>query len=210
MWQHGVAATTQTSAPAAAVRSAPPGGGSAHASFLNSKTVWIGAAAVVVLATVLTGMMLLRGGGNSHSAAAVPDTTNPPADKNVPNDPNPGPKDVTPTPKTTPASGKSTPQLPAVQASADPIVGCYQWFSNVPVTIRADSTMVAGPSVRLSYFGHTHRRKHRAHRNVALGKRMGCVRVSEWHVYKRVVSRNVALGGCVARDLRDDVAQPGG
>lgn len=145
MWQHGVPATTQTSAPAAAVRSAPPAGGSAHASFLNAKTVWIGAAAVVVLATVLTGMMLLRGGGNSHSAAGVPDTTNPPADKNVPNDPNPGPKDVRPTPKTTPASGKSTPQPPAVQASADPIVGCYQWFNNVPVTIRADSTMVAGP-----------------------------------------------------------------
>ncbi len=147
MWQHGAPATTQTAAPTGAVRSAPTSsaGSTAPASFLNSKTVWIGAAAVLVLAAVLTGMMLLRGGGNSHGAADVPDTTNPPADKNVPNDPNPGPKDVTPAPKTTPASRKSTPQLPAAQASADPIVGCYQWFNNVPVTISAGGTMVAGP-----------------------------------------------------------------
>ena len=137
MWQLGAPAPTQTSA--------PPSGGSARASFLNSKTIWIGAAAVVVLAAVVSGMMLLRGGGGSHTAADVPDTTNPPAGKNVPNDPNPGPKEVTPTPKATPASGKSTPQLPAVQASADPIVGCYQWFNNAPVTISADGTMVAGP-----------------------------------------------------------------
>jgi hypothetical protein len=32
-----------------------------------------------------------------------------------------------------------------VQARADPVVGCYQWFNNVPVSISADGTMVAGP-----------------------------------------------------------------
>jgi hypothetical protein len=32
-----------------------------------------------------------------------------------------------------------------VIASVDPIVGCYQWFNNVPVVIRADGTMVGGP-----------------------------------------------------------------
>jgi hypothetical protein len=145
MWQHGAPAPTQTSAPAAAVRSAPPSGGSVRASFLNSNTIWIGAAAVIVLAAAVSGMMLLRGGGGPHTAADVPGTTNRPADKNVPNDPNPGPREATPTPKATPAARKSTPQLPAVQASADPIVGCYQWFNNAPVTISADGTMVAGP-----------------------------------------------------------------
>jgi hypothetical protein len=147
MWQHGVPATTQTAAPSGAVRSAPTSNAlsTAPALFLNSKTIWVGATAVLVLASVLTGMILLRGGGNSHSAADVPDTTHPPADKNVPNDPDPGPKDVTPSPKATPASPKSTPQLSAGQAAADPIVGCCQWFNNVPVAIHADGTMVAGP-----------------------------------------------------------------
>jgi hypothetical protein len=145
MWQHAAAATVQTAAPTAAVRPATSGGGTAPASFLNSKTIWIGAAAVLVLAAVLTGMMLLRGGGSSHRTADAPDTTNPPVSKDIPTNPNPGAKDLAPAPKTTPASRKSTPQLPAVQAGADPIVGCYQWFNNVPVTISAAGTMVAGP-----------------------------------------------------------------
>jgi hypothetical protein len=144
MWQRGVAAPTQTAAPTAAPRSAAAGGGPAPASLLNSKTIWMGAAAVIVLAAVVTGMMLLRGGASSHSAADVPNVTNPPPDKNVPSDPNPGAKDLTPVPKTTPASRK-TPQPPAVQTTVDPIVGCYQWFNNAPVTISADGTMVAGP-----------------------------------------------------------------
>jgi hypothetical protein len=105
-------------------------------------------------------MMLLRGGGNSHSAADVPDTTNPPAEKNVPNGPNPGRKDVTPTPKATPASRKSTPQLPAVQAAADPIVGWHQWFNKVPVAIHADGTMVAGPFTAHWRVVDTERRAH--------------------------------------------------
>ncbi len=100
---------------------------------------------MLVFAAVLTGMMLLRGGGSSHTTADTPDTTNPAAGKDIPSKTNPGAKDLTPAPKTTPASRKGRPQLPAVQASADPIVGCYQWFNNVPVTISADGTMVAGP-----------------------------------------------------------------
>jgi TIR domain len=143
MWQHAAAATMQTAALTAAVRPATSSGGTAPASFLNSKTVWIGAAAVLVLAAVLTGMMLLRGGGSSHTTADAPDTTNPPPGKDIPSNPNPGAKDLTPAPKVTPASRKGAP--PVVQASADPIVGCYQWFNNVPVTISADGTMVAGP-----------------------------------------------------------------
>ena len=140
MWQHAAHGTTQAPVAAGAVRPAarvdPP---------RASKMIWIGAAVVVVLAVLVTGMMLLRGGASSHSAVDVPNVTNSPPDKNVPNDPNPGLQDVAPTPKSTPASRKSTPQLPAVQANADAIVGCYQWFNNVPVTISADGTMVAGP-----------------------------------------------------------------
>ncbi len=51
MWQHGVAAPTQTAASRAAPRSAAAGG-TAPASFLNPKTFWMGAAAVIVLAAV--------------------------------------------------------------------------------------------------------------------------------------------------------------
>jgi hypothetical protein len=47
-WQHRVTATTQTAAPTDAVRSAPTSsaGSTAPASFLDSKTIWIGATAV--------------------------------------------------------------------------------------------------------------------------------------------------------------------
>ncbi len=56
----------------------------------------------------------------------------------------PGAKIVAPAPKSTPASRKTT--TPAAgNADVDPIVGCYQWFNNSPVVIRADGTMIAGP-----------------------------------------------------------------
>jgi hypothetical protein len=32
-----------------------------------------------------------------------------------------------------------------MKAGGDPIAGCYQWFNNAPVVIRADGTMVGGP-----------------------------------------------------------------
>ncbi len=32
----------------------------------------------------------------------------------------------------------------AARANSDPIVGCYQWYNNVPVVIRADHSIVAG------------------------------------------------------------------
>ncbi len=44
-------------------------------------------------------------------------------------------------------TGNSPGKLPAPNPSAgpDPIVGCYIWFNNAPVVIRADHTMTGGP-----------------------------------------------------------------
>jgi hypothetical protein len=47
---------------------------------------------------------------------------------------------VTPAPKKS-----SAPRTAAVNANVDPIVGCYQWFNNTPVTIHADGTVTGGP-----------------------------------------------------------------
>jgi hypothetical protein len=124
--EQGAAATQTTGAwqrsapavaPATTARSAV---GTETAPASSSKTIWIGLAAVAVLAAVVSGAMLLRGGGSSLGAP------NPPAA--APNLP-----PATPKAAVSPGPG------------GDAIVGCYQWFNNVPVVIHADHTMVAGP-----------------------------------------------------------------
>ncbi|MGA3318547.1 MAG: toll/interleukin-1 receptor domain-containing protein [Candidatus Korobacteraceae bacterium] len=126
-----------TAVPMAAVRSTATG---QAASASSAKRIWVGVAAVVVLAAVVVGVILLRGGGSSKGGAGVPSATNPPGGRNGTIDSNPASKPGTPDSRTVPP-----PPSPAVIASVDPIVGCYQWFNNVPVVIRADGTMVGGP-----------------------------------------------------------------
>jgi hypothetical protein len=42
-------------------------------------------------------------------------------------------------------------------SSLDPIVGCYQWFNNAPVTIRRDGTVIGGPFTAQWHAGGTTR-----------------------------------------------------
>ena len=58
-------------------------------------------------------------------------------------DPNSGDNAATPTPKAVPSSHRTTSS--GVNGRVDPIVGCYQWFNNTPVKIRADGTVTGGP-----------------------------------------------------------------
>jgi hypothetical protein len=161
MWQRNVAGGGQGHAPtmlasaAAGAASTVPmtgatrsaGGATSsngpRAGILNSKTVLIGAAAVLVLAAVVVGMMLMRGSRNSQGVGDSPAATNPSGGNESASDPNSGDNAVTPAPKTTPSPRKTTHS--AVNGSMDPIVGCYQWFNNAPVAIRADGTMTGGP-----------------------------------------------------------------
>ena len=113
------------------------GGEGPRAGILNSKMVLIGAAAVLVLAAVIVGMMLMRGGGNSQGAGDSAGVTNPSGDNTAASDPNPADKAATPSPH------KATHS--AVNGGVDPIVGCYQWFNNASVVIRADGTLTGGP-----------------------------------------------------------------
>src|SRR5271168_5127986 len=49
---------------------------------------------------------------------------------------------------TTPGAKKTpSPRSSSTNANADPIVGCYQWFNNAPVVIRADGTMGESPFI---------------------------------------------------------------
>jgi hypothetical protein len=147
MWQRGAPATAVASAAAKATPAgaAPAAGSGARGGGLSAKTIGIGVAAVVVLA--LVAMFMHSGGKSGGSSPAAPDTpaaANPAGGGDAGSDPNAGAKIVAPAPKSTPASRKTT--TPAAgNADVDPIVGCYQWFNNSPVVIRADGTMVAGP-----------------------------------------------------------------
>jgi TIR domain len=137
-------------APVTAVRRSPAAGSPGSSS---AKTIWIGVVAVVVLAAVVTGGLLLRGGKNSQGGTGgqVPVATNPSSDKVVPGDVNPPvdivtKKDSHPALTNKPGSQIAPPtSLPMAKSAFDPIVGCYQWFNNVPVLIHADGTIVAGP-----------------------------------------------------------------
>src|SRR5882672_1992971 len=91
------------------------------------KTIWIGLTAVAVLAAGVFGVMLLRRGRVSQSTANIPGAASVPSTSN--------------------RSSGTSPSSPTVNVGlgTDPIVGCYQWFNNAAVVIRADGTMVGGP-----------------------------------------------------------------
>ncbi|MGA7839268.1 MAG: toll/interleukin-1 receptor domain-containing protein [Candidatus Acidiferrales bacterium] len=153
MWQRGVpgssaaagafgagaAARTHAAAAAGSVAGSAVGGG------LSKRKIWIGAAVAVVLLFALV-LIFSRGGENSgRNSTPEPDTpaaTNPAGDGNAASDPNAGGgKSVTPPAvKATPAR-----RAAAGNANVDPLVGCYQWFNNSQVVIRADGTVTAGP-----------------------------------------------------------------
>jgi len=164
MWQRNAAAAAPEHAPtvlASATRAAATvpmvdaaraaaGGGAGssdgpRAGFLNSKMVLIGAAAVLVLAAVIVGMMLMRGGGNSQGPGDSAAATNPSGGDEAAGDSNSGDNAVTPSAKTTPSSTSHRAASSGVNGGVDPIVGCYQWFNNAPVVIRADGTLTGGP-----------------------------------------------------------------
>ena len=108
----------------------------------SSKNIWIGAAAAVFLAVIVAAVMIMRSGaGNSPSGAVTPGPTSPLVDNPPLNASNPS---VT---KTAPPDSRTTPppRPIAVEPTTDPIVGCYQWFNNAPVVIRADRTITGGP-----------------------------------------------------------------
>lgn len=117
--------------PAKAASSAP------HAP--SSKNIWIGAAAVAFFAVLVAAVVIMRSGaGNSPGVAVTPGSTAPIVDNPPLNATNP------PVSKTTPLRSTAV-DPPATVPTSDPIVGCYQWFNNAPVVIRADRTITGGP-----------------------------------------------------------------
>jgi hypothetical protein len=123
----------------------------------SSKNIWIGAAAVAFFAVLVAAVMIMRSGaGKSPDAAVAPGPTSPIVDnppltvpipsvgKTTPGDVNPVRKPDAPDPRTTPPHSTAV-EPTAVQPTSDPIVGCYQWFNNAPVIIRADRTITGGP-----------------------------------------------------------------
>jgi hypothetical protein len=146
MWQRGATGTAAAAGAAKTTRitgtsAMPSAGVGASGGGLSAKKIWIGVGAVVLL-LALVAIFSHSGGdsaGNSADGAGGSSVTNPAGGGDAMSDPNAGGgKTVTPAPKTAPRS-------PSVNASADPIVGCYQWFNNSPVVIHADGTMVGGP-----------------------------------------------------------------
>jgi len=142
MWQRGVAAAAGAATTAGAVTAAGAGTGGGG---LAGKKIWIGVAAVVVLLTLV--VMYLHSGGNSGGNTTpgpeTPVATNPEGAGNAASDPNAGGGNtVTPGAKKTPS-----PRSASTNANVDPIVGCYQWFNNAPVVIRADGTMGESPFI---------------------------------------------------------------
>jgi hypothetical protein len=151
MWQRGVAAAgAAATTPVTATTAVTPGGaGGASGGGLSAKKIWIGvAAAVLLLAAVVMGMTLLHSGwssggnsgGDSGDAGGGTGATNSAGGGDAPNDGNAGGKTAAPHAKTAPG-----PRSSGANANADPIVGCYQWFNNSPVVIRADGTLGADP-----------------------------------------------------------------
>ncbi len=103
---------------------AQPAPSTAPAPVTAQKPKWmllaIGAAALVVAA----GAWFLWTKPEAGEARYAPITTNPPAEPGVRNTPPPG---------EAPSSG------------VDPVVGCWRWFNNAPVSINSDGTMTTGP-----------------------------------------------------------------
>jgi hypothetical protein len=149
MWQRGAAGVAAAGAATAAAAQTTPMTGtvpaavvSASGGGLSAKKIWIGVAVGVVLLLALLAILSRSGsdsGGNPPTAPDGSAAVNPAGGGNAASDPNDGGgKTVTPAPKTTPRS-------PSVNANVDPIVGCYQWFNNAQVVIRADGTVAGGP-----------------------------------------------------------------
>ena len=62
-----------------------------------------------------------------------------------PVNPGPNPPSPIPAPQPVPAPPGPVPPEPVPNAGTDPIVGCYHWFNNGTVVIRANGTMTGGP-----------------------------------------------------------------
>jgi len=143
MWQRGVQGSAAGAATTTAAGAPGVAGVGATGDGLSAKKIWIGVAAVVVVLLLALAVMFSRRGGDSGgNSAAGPDTptaTNPGGDGNATSDPNVGGGN-----SVTPAAKKPARQSSSANANADPIVGCYQWFNNSPVTIHADGTVTAG------------------------------------------------------------------
>lgn len=143
--------------PAPPAAQAPPAPKVAAAPASSSKTIWIGVAAVAVLAVIVLAAIMMRGGGNSQNAAVQPGPTIPPSTPSTPTNSNP-PSNSNDANNSNPIENAvaATP-TPAVVSSLDPIVGCYQWFNNAPVTIRRDGTVIGGPFTAQWHAGGTTR-----------------------------------------------------
>jgi hypothetical protein len=157
---HRSASPGSPAAPVPSVAPSAPKVAAAPAS--SSKTIWIGVAAVAVLAVVVMAVIMMRGGGNSQNATNVPAATIPPSGPSTPTNSNPASNsndanNSTPM-KSNPIKNEvAAAPAPAVVSSLDPVVGCYQWFNNAPVTIRRDGTVIGGPFTAQWHAGGTTR-----------------------------------------------------
>jgi hypothetical protein len=149
MWQRGVPGSAAAGGAGLAGATTAATGTVAAAGGSSAKKIWIGVAAVVVLLTLV--VMYSHSGGNSggtsggNSAAGgdTPAVTNPGGDGNATSDPNAGGGNTV-TPATKKPARQSSSANSNLSANVDPIVGCYQWFNNSPVTIHADGTVTGG------------------------------------------------------------------
>lgn len=122
------------------------------------KGMLIGSAVIIAIFVVVLVMVLMRAG----NPASVQSTQNAANNSEQPSAPA-TPANPAPTSNSAPAMSNPAAAPAAARASAtDPIIGCYMWFNNAPVVIRADGTMIAGP------FTGTWRQRNAARREYAL------------------------------------------
>lgn len=156
----------QRSAPAvSAATASAPSVASGAVTPSSSKRMWIGVAGAAVIVAFVMGVMLFRGGGSSggggtggNGGATGAVAVNPPSGASGPTKPQPGGNESGPSGATDPGgsspytgtgrkskyAGPPATTSPDAKTGPDPIVGCYQWFNNAPVVIRADGTMSGG------------------------------------------------------------------
>ncbi len=118
--QAAPAASVQPAAQPSAVQ---PQSSSATGRAISPKSHWIGAVAALAIAAIVAGVILLR--------------------------PKPPVPSQAPTPIVNPSPNPSPTPAPTPSVAADPIVGCYHWFNNGSVVIRANGIIQGGP-----YTGH--------------------------------------------------------
>lgn len=124
-------------------RPAQATGDASHAP--SSKNIWIGAAALALFAVIVAAVMIVRSGGNSQGAASTPGPTSPIVDNPPLSATNPPRKPDAPDSRITPPPRSTAVDPPATIPTSDPIVGCYRWFNNASVVVRADRTITGGP-----------------------------------------------------------------